>query len=497
MLVGGLAGRSRPAPRPRQVPQPRPADRGPRRGHARPVPRHPHPQRARADRALHRDRQGHRLAVDADVDPRRAGGDDDGRHGQHAQAGGVPAAEQPGRLRGAVDRDRHHPEHTAVQPRAAVQACYVPGAVGVAGDQERLRRVDRHVAGDRRQPWPAVALQQVGQRVQGRAELVAAVAGRLDHLGVGAERRVVHERLTADHAQVDAQVDAVGQRVEARRRVLAVQAQVEGEVVAGARGDHQEGNVMLGGDAGHERLSAVAARDAEQVGAARDRLPRHLRHVDLLRAAHHEHLRPESLRLPAQVELPHLPAAGPRIHDHERMPCQGLCGELGHPPVRPAPSQRTLRRQAGEIPARCGYRRHPEQAGERVYHQHDDRRQDENRQRQPAQEATAGQRDERGREADRGGGQADRDHGDALPARDCQQDRDAEKRQRETQACEPASAASVCLAWHLSLTPVACRSLRPDLRDRRGISPSSALPGRGHPLVAGEFLAAAKGHTSS
>jgi hypothetical protein len=204
----------------------------------------------------------------------------------------VPAAEQADRLRRARDGHGDHAEHTAIQPHATAKARDVPRAVRIAGHQQCLRRVDPHAVRDGRQPRPAVAVQQIRQRVQGRAELIAAIGGGFHHLGVGAERRVVDKRPAADHAEVDMQLHAVGQRREAHRRIRAVQAQVEGEVVTGARGDHQEGDAVLGGDAGHQRLRPVAARDAEQVTARRDRLPRHLRHVDRLGAAHQEHLCP-------------------------------------------------------------------------------------------------------------------------------------------------------------------------------------------------------------
>ena len=233
------------------------------------VPRHPDPQRAGTDRATHGHRQGDGLAIDADGNPFRAGGNHDGPRGQHAQAGGVPAAEQADRLPHAVHRHGDHAEHTAIQPRATAKARDVSRPVGVAGHQKRLRRIDRHAVRDGGQPCPALAVQQLRQRVQGRAQLVVPVGGRLHHLSVGAEGRVVDKRLIADQAQVDLQINAVGQRGEARRRIRAVEAQVQREVVPGARGDHHERNPVLSGDTGHERLGTVAACDAEQVTARR------------------------------------------------------------------------------------------------------------------------------------------------------------------------------------------------------------------------------------
>jgi len=349
----------------------------------------------------------------------------------------MPAAEQPDRLPHAVDRHGDHAEHTAVQPRATAKARYVSRPVRIAGHQQRLRPIDRHPVRERRQPRPAVAVQQVRQRVQGRAELVVTVRGCLHHLGVGAERRVVDERPAGDHAQVDMQFDAIGERAQAGRRVRAVQAQVEGEVVPGARGDHHEGDAVLGGDAGHQRLGAVAARDTEQVAARRDRLPRHLRHVDRLSTAHQEHLRSQRLRLPLQVELRHLPAPGPRVHDQERLPGRRR-REFGHPPVRHVRGQCRAPRRAGQEPAGRRRQRHPEQIGERVHHDHRQRREDERGQRKPAQDAPARQHQEGGRQAYRGGGHAHPEHRGALHSREEQHHRDREESQSETEPSQPA-----------------------------------------------------------
>ena len=86
----------------------------------------------------------------------------------------------------------------------------------------------------------------------------------------------------ADDAEVDAQLDRVlGERGQAGGRVLTVQAEVEGEVVAGAGADDHERDVVLGGDPGHQCLGAVATGHAEQVGAARQGLPHHRRDVDV------------------------------------------------------------------------------------------------------------------------------------------------------------------------------------------------------------------------
>ena len=65
---------------------------------------------------------------------------------------------------------------------------------------------------------------------------------------------------------------AIGERIEAGGRVVPVQAQVEGEVVAGARADDQERQAVLGGDAGHQRLGPVTAGHPQQVSTVSHRL---------------------------------------------------------------------------------------------------------------------------------------------------------------------------------------------------------------------------------
>ena len=117
-----------------------------------------------------------------------------------------------------------------------------------------------------------MAVEQVGQHLQGSAPLVVPVRGAAYHLGVGTERGVVDERAPADDAQVDAQFFPIGKGIEAGGGILAVQAQVQGEVIAGPGADHQEGQAMLGRDAGHQRLGSVAPGHPEQVGAIGHRL---------------------------------------------------------------------------------------------------------------------------------------------------------------------------------------------------------------------------------
>lgn len=136
---------------------------------------------------MHRQRQGDGLAVNADRNLLRVAGHRDGLRGQHPYPVGVPATEQADRLPGAAHPDGHHAEHTAVEPRAAAQPRDVSGLIRIAAHQQRLRPVDRLVAGDRVKPGAALPLQQVRQRVQGGAQLVVPVGRCLHDLSVGPE----------------------------------------------------------------------------------------------------------------------------------------------------------------------------------------------------------------------------------------------------------------------------------------------------------------------
>jgi hypothetical protein len=78
----------------------------------------------------HRQRDG--LAVDAYWYPVGLAGHHDGPGAQHAQASGVPAAQQAHGLPRAAHQDRHHTEHTGVKPRPAAKARDVTSLVGVA-----------------------------------------------------------------------------------------------------------------------------------------------------------------------------------------------------------------------------------------------------------------------------------------------------------------------------------------------------------------------------
>ncbi len=101
-------------------------------------------------------------------------------------------------------------------------------------------------------------------------ELGVAVGVGLDDLRVDAERGVVDEHAVVDAREVDAPLDAVGERVQRAHDVVAVEAEVEREVVARPRGDADVGDVAPRGNRRHERLRAVASGHPDDLRAAGD-----------------------------------------------------------------------------------------------------------------------------------------------------------------------------------------------------------------------------------
>ena len=76
----------------------------------------------------------------------------------------------------------------------------------------------------------------------------------MDDGGVHAERGVVDEDAVAEQGQVDAALDGVAVRLQCGRDVVAVEPEVEGEVVAGARGYAHKGDVVAARDVGDQCL---------------------------------------------------------------------------------------------------------------------------------------------------------------------------------------------------------------------------------------------------
>ena len=115
-----------------------------------------------------------------------------------------------------------------------------------------------------RAPAPAVSSE--------RARLGVAVGRLPNRVAVDPERDVVEEEAAVHLRHVDPALDAVGEGVERADQVVAVDADVEREVVAGAGGNADERKVVRESGRGHDGERPVAAGGAERVRAARHRV---------------------------------------------------------------------------------------------------------------------------------------------------------------------------------------------------------------------------------
>ena len=114
----------------------------------------------------------------------------------------------------------------------------------------------------------AAGAEHVRHGVEQGAQLRVAIALSLDGLGIEPERDVVDEHAPVDLGEVHGSLATVDERVEGADDVVAVDAEVEREVVARAGGHARVGQPAFGGDRRDDRLRAVAAGHRERVGAA-------------------------------------------------------------------------------------------------------------------------------------------------------------------------------------------------------------------------------------
>ncbi len=116
--------------------------------------------------------------------------------------------------------------------------------------------------------------EHVRGRLQQRARLGVAVGRLPNRVAVDPERDVVEEEAAVHLRHVDPALDAVGERVERADQIVAIDAEVEREVVAGAGGNADERKPVRECGCRDDGERAVAAGDAERVGAARRRRQR-------------------------------------------------------------------------------------------------------------------------------------------------------------------------------------------------------------------------------
>ncbi len=162
------------------------------------------------------------------------------------------------------------------------------------------------------------ATEHLRQQRLGRLLLGLAVAVLLHDRGVDPQRHVVDEESIADRGVVDSPFDRVPERLHAQPWVVAVDSEVEGEVVAGSGRDQHEREVVLDGDRRHQRLGTIAARHAQAVSPPCHCIPGQLLEIEAL--GEHDDLDAEALGQFYQAELLDLAAARPRVAQQDRVP---------------------------------------------------------------------------------------------------------------------------------------------------------------------------------
>ena len=237
-----------------------------------------------------------------------------------------------------------------------------------------------------------------------------------------------------------------------------------------------------GGDARDQGLGAVAAGHPEQVGSAVDGLPGQRGHVDDPGTLQQGHLGAARGGLVGQAELRDLAAARPRVHDQERpLPRRG--GVFARPGRQAATDQRRAPGRHGGDRERDGQRDLPQQPGDDVHDDHQHRRGDQDRERQPAPDAAVGQEPPRRRAGDRQAREAEEQRGDAP------------QRAREQQHQHRGSGGGERQPGQPALTPggPGWRSARPAHSLRRAIAPRDHIIT--HARHASPFLAFSDGFT--
>ena len=112
--------------------------------------------------------------------------------------------------------------------------------------------------------------EELGQQSRRGAELGGSVTGLAHQLGIDAKRDIVEKETAIDRPVIDSTLHGVPKGPNVLARVSPIESEVEGEMVPGARGDANKGNIEFDGHCGHCRLGAVPACHAEAVGPPGD-----------------------------------------------------------------------------------------------------------------------------------------------------------------------------------------------------------------------------------
>jgi hypothetical protein len=154
---------------------------------------------------------------------------------------------------GGCDRDA---QQTIVDPGAGPGADGEAESIAVVRDQDRGAGLVCVTSRPRPGEIQARSLRSdnVGNRVQQGAQLRLTVTRALHRRRVQAERDVVDEDLAVHLSQVDAPLAAIDEGIQGADHVVAIDSEVEGEVVPGSRRHARVGQVQLRGDRSHYRL---------------------------------------------------------------------------------------------------------------------------------------------------------------------------------------------------------------------------------------------------
>ena len=222
-----------------------------------------------------------------------------------------------------------------------------PSRYAVVRDEDhRARRVLARRPGpvQRRSSALSAGPERVGDRVEDRAQLRLAVALALHRLGVDAERDVVDEDPAVDLGEVDPALAAVDEGVERADDVVAVDAEVEREVVARAGRDAGVGQAVRRRPS--PRRSPATRRRRPSPARPRRRATRGAdERPEVVAGPELDGLDPARAGLVGEVGLLGLAAAGARVPEQDRLAAAAA----------PAAARRGRRRRRG--PARRQRRR--------------------------------------------------------------------------------------------------------------------------------------------
>ena len=165
--------------------------------------------------------------------------------------------------------------------------------------------------------------EHVRGRLQQRARLGVAVGRLPNRVAVDPERDVVEEEPAVHLRHVDPALDAVGERVERADQIVAIEAEVEREVVAGAGGNADERKPVRECGCCDDGERPVAAGDAERVRAARHGVID--QRCEVVVRAQDDHVDAALARPLGEAGARRLAAAGPRV-DEEHGPPRRING---------------------------------------------------------------------------------------------------------------------------------------------------------------------------